>query len=178
MTTIILDKKHFKTLMTIAQLEYEYWEKVNAKKKEKQCFNSLNACRIGILSEAAVKAHLMSVYSEELISINLYGLKERLKEKHFYNKPDIHLETYSKDLHIEVKGITKGQQRGQILKFHGDNYKKKGITDVAFCEVNYNLKEGSATVEIYLINKINKVVNYPISKNKFNVDCYTFNEYV
>jgi len=175
---IKIDGLHFKMLMSIADIEFEYWETKNKAHKEKQCFNTINACRIGILSEAALKVHLLHKYGERIVNLNCFGITERIKSKHFYEQSDISLETHSESFKYEVKGITKGQPRGQILVKNGYDYLKAGISHVVFCEVDYNINKQEALIDIYLFDETSNVVKYPVRKNKYNVDCYTNDNYL
>ncbi len=181
MAKIIIDGVHYKTLLKIAKIEYDYWETVNKSRKEKQCFNSINSCKIGILSEHAVKTHLLNNYSLDLINLECFGIRERSKSIHHRKKPDIALETTKNTFLMEIKGITKGQPKGQILIDHAQKYNDYKFTHVIFCEVEYK-KDGEGKefceVDIYLTDKIKNILQYPTAKNKFGKYCYTYPEYI
>lgn len=182
MSNIKIEKNTFNILMKIADTEYQYWENVNKNRKQKQCFNSKQSCRIGILSEFAAKIHLMNSYEkDDIIKLDCAGIEERVKNIHHRNKADIELNIIKKDkikeYKIEIKGIKKGQPRGQILIDHAHKYNDKNYTHVIFCEVDFKINEktllGEANINIYLIDQIKEIINYPIAKNLYYKYCYT-----
>lgn len=187
MSNIKIEKNTFNILMKIADVEYEYWENVNKKRKQKQCFNSKQSCRIGILSEFASKIHLMNSYdSKDIIKLDCAGLEERINSIHYRNKADIELNVIKKDkikeYKIEIKGIKKGQPKSQILVDHALKYSDKNYTHVIFCEVDFKINEktldGEAIVEIYLIDQIKNIINYPTAKNLYYKYCFTHPEQI
>lgn len=188
MSLIKFTKEEFIRLDSEARFDFHRWEVINKAKKEKQCFNTIRGCRVGVFCEYAIQKHLINKYREGLISLNCYGRKERLKSIHFRSKPDIEIEFYDKDrkqnkevfkhYKIEIKGISEGQPKGQILTYHADKYSKNEFTHVAFCELFFNEEKKEASVEIYLIDQIKNIKNYPIAKNKFSKDCYTNPKYL
>lgn len=178
MSRIIIDRQEFIMLEAEAKKDFYYWETINKAKKEKQCFNSIRSCRVGVFCEYSIQKHLLKTYGRELLGMVCYGRKERTKSIHFRSKPDIHIETKTKDFKIEIKGISEGQPKGQILTYHGDKYHKNEFTHVAFCELFYNEKAKKAVVEIYLIDQLKNIIKYPIAKNKFGKECYTAPKYL
>lgn len=186
MSKININKETFKILMKIADQENKYWADKKGF-KEKQCKNSLHSCRVGILSEFAAKVHLNNVYSSSIISLKSYGLFERINSKSYRMKPDLKINIFNsedkiKEFNIEIKGIKKGQQRGQVLTEHVDKYIKNNFSHVVFCEVDFKVNEenleGEANIEIYLIDKLININNYPESKNKYYKNCRTHPNFI
>jgi hypothetical protein len=184
MSIIKFSRNEFIRLESEAKFDFYRWETINKAKKEKQCFNTIRSCRVGVFCEYAIQKHLINQYREGIVSLNCYGRQERLKSIHFRSKPDIDIEFYDdkkqslKQYKIEVKGISEGQPKGQILPYHAEKYNKNEFTHVAFCELKLDEKKLEAGVEIYLIDTLKNIVNYPLAKNKYGKDCYTNSEYL
>lgn len=184
MSLINFTREEFIRLESEAKFDFYRWEAINKAKKEKQCFNSIRSCRVGVFCENAIQKHLLNKYNSSIVSLNCYGKQERLKSIHFRSKPDIDIEFYSdktssiKNFKIEIKGISAGQPKGQILTYHADKYNNNKFTHVAFCELFFNEENKEASVKIYLIDQLKNIVKYPIAKNKFYKDCYTNPEYL
>lgn len=203
MSRIKIEGEQFIRLNSEALQNFYYYEYINKSKKEKQCFNTKRGCRVGVFTEYAVQQHLINIYGRDIINLEFHGRKERLDEKHFRAKPDAKLEIFNKDslkntkdIHlkedqifkentnrtkefkIEIKGITAGQPKGQVLVEHAQRYNNYGFTHIAFCELFIDLENKKAEVDIYLISKIKDIINYPIANNKFGKPCYTYPEYL
>lgn len=173
----IIDRVLFKTAKLTAKKEYDYWETVNAKKGRKQCFNTINSCMIGVLGEFAAKLHLEYKLQEELKYLILNGIEERKTGKYFAKSDITFQKEDRKDYNIEVKGITKGQQRGQILPYHNRKYKKNGVDFVFFIEIYYDMEKEYAECEVYLIEKPEDIEKWQVQPNKFKKECYTHPKY-
>ena len=204
MSNIKISKKEYIILESEALKDFFKWETINKVKKEKQCFNTIRSCRVGVFCEYAVQKHLMNTFENEIINLKNYGREERIRSKSFRGKPDIEIETINENIFndldiekqtqkekkttkiinpvftkkIEVKGITEGQPKGQILQYHCDKYLNNNFTHVAFCELFLNEKNKTAEIDIYLIDRIKNIVKYDIAKNKFGKDCYTNPKYL
>ncbi len=197
MSIITFSREEFIALESEAKHDYYYWETVNKTRKEKQCFNSIRSCRVGVFCEYAIQKHLLNTY-DKILELKAFGREEKKKRKHFRSKPDIYMRylhklednkeskrdlptefsSVERELKIEIKGISEGQPKGQILTTHGQKYYKNKFTHVAFCELYFDEQSKTASVEIYLIDKIKSIIKYPIAKNKFGKECYTNPNYL
>lgn len=174
MATYKIDGALFKVSKLLAERDFNRWEKINANRKEKQCFNTFNSCFIGVLAERAAQFYLEEYKAKHIKDLIMYGIEERKQGKHF-GLGDIVLSDYlGKNYKIECKGITKGQQRGQITVYHLNKYLKEKVALVLFVEVEYNLKFAVANCEVYLEAKPNEIKKWGLRPNKYKVECFTY----
>ncbi len=178
MTIIKMEGSIFRKLEAKAKADFERWEEVNKAKKEKQCFNSIKSCRVGVFCEWAVKMHLLNYYKFDLLELNVFGEKERHNKKQFRGKPDIEVITSTKHIKAEIKGISEGQPKSQVLTYHADKYHKNNFTHLIFCELFLNEENEVAEVEIYLIEQLRDTVRNPIYKNLYGKECYTNENFI
>ncbi len=163
----------FNKLAQIANKDFLHWE---AKKSgQKQCFNTFNSCMVGVLAEATVAKYAKDVYGKtQGFSIRKWGMSERTQSKPFYSKPDIEVNLPDYTFNIEVKGITFGQQKGQILPYHISKYIKAGVNMVVFVEVLYDLNQETASCEIYCKESPRVIAKtWEMLPNKYNKTCHT-----
>lgn len=173
----VIDGSLFKISKILAENEAKRFDEIN-KYKEKQCKNSFNSCFIGILSERAVQQYLQTTQANEIKELVMYGIKER-NDKKFYNVGDIVIKTWTgKQYKTEVKGITKGQPRGQITTYHNDKYLKERVAKVVFVEVSYSVKFGRAECTVYLDEKPRDIKTWNLKENRYNVKCHTHPKYI
>jgi hypothetical protein len=160
---IKIDNARFKLLKKIAEVEKENWDK---KSGEKQCKNTVKSCLTGILAEYAAKIYIYKTTNPTYL--RHYGLAERITGKSF-NKCDIETEIFK----VEVKGVSLGQPQGQIYKYHNDKYIKNGIDYVYFVSVNVK-KDDTAECIIYLIERPEKIKEWPEKPNLYGDLCLTY----
>jgi len=178
MTIIKIDGCIFQKLEAKAKENFEYWETVNKAKKEKQCFNTIKSCRVGVFCEWAVKMHLLNTYSFDLLELNVYGEIERHHNKQFRGKPDIELVTSTQEIKAEIKGISQGQPKSQVLTAHAEKYHNNNFTHLIFCELFLNESKQEAEIEIYLTEKLRDTIRNPIYKNLYGKECYTNENFI
>lgn len=165
--------KLFRILKQLSYKEYEKWESINKGKGRKQCFNSPRSCIVGCLSEYAVKMYIREQQNNEIKDILLKAYKER-GSKNYNADCDISVKSKEKDYKVEVKGITKGQFRGQITPYHANKYVKNGIDVVFFVEVDFDYETDTAECIIYLKTTPNQILNWKLENNHYGKECYTY----
>lgn len=162
----------FKVSKALAKVDFERWEN---KKGERQNKNKEYSCLVGILAERAVEIHLNKHRSHIIKQNIMNGIKERESGK-FIGNGDIICKTELKDWKIEVKGITKGQNMGQITVYHTDKYVKENTDLVFFVEIK--VYSEFAECNVYHIDSVDTIKNnkmrYCIAKNHYGDNCYTF----
>lgn len=167
--------KLFRILDQLAYKEYKKWETINKNKGRKQCFNSPKSCIVGLLSEYAVKLYIKEQRNENMRKVILKAFKERT-DKNFMSDCDLLVEMCDKEFKVEVKGITKGQFRGQITPYHVNKYKKLNTDVVFFVEVDFDYEKEEAECIIYLKTTPDEILKWNIEKNHYGKDCYTYKE--
>lgn len=168
----IITRNNLKYFDAIAKIEYEHWNTI--KGGGLQNTNKHKSCLVGILSEVAAGMHLRK---KGFNFVEERGMRERLESFNYKADCDLLASNEFRQLKVEVKGITKGSQRGQITKYHAEKYIKNGIDLVIFCEVEY-LKDKTAEVDVYLCAKASDIVNWDIEPNTYGKDCYTYEKYL
>ncbi len=175
-TKIVYTGKQYEQILALSTKDYNRWEKKNLRNKgRKQCFNSLRGCIVGCASEFAAAEYSKACLSlhDFTYSFKLFGQMERRDSKN-YNEPDIVIDIDDKTIGVEVKGITKGYQRSQIVPYHVDKYIKERVSKVIFVEVFHDKVNKEIHCEIYDSESPTEIKkDWILKNNNYGNPCYT-----
>ncbi len=170
--------EEFKKFLDIAEKDFHQWE---AKRTgQKQCFNTINACVVGVFAEATVSKYAKQKYKGyENFSVRNWGMSERTQNKQFYSKPDIEVQLKDYTFKIEVKGSSSHNTGLQILPYHINKYIKNDVNVVVFVEVDYDRYNSVASCKI-ICKESPKIIakEWEMKRNAFGKSCYTHPEYL
>lgn len=184
--TFTIRKPELDKIEALAEKDFNFWEK-KAARKQKQCYNTYDGCRRGIIGEYVTGLYVKScleLKGNKKLRPMWLGIQERKDgvsfKKGYKNAGDVLLVDSKGNYHlqIEVKTIASHHPHGQILPYHVNKYIKNDVDYVVFVVVEdkYDSEKQESYVEATVYqSKSPKLIKqqWGMKDNWFGNPCFT-----
>lgn len=170
----------------LAEKDYQFWEK-KAARKERQCYNTYEGCRRGIIGEYVAGLYAKSCLETQgntSSTVRWLGIEERKDgvsfKRGFKDAGDILLMNKGEDTYhtsIEVKTIDSSHPYGQVLPYHINKYIRNRIDYVVFVVVEDKWdsikEERYVEAVVYQSKRPQEIKTWNMKDNWFGQPCFT-----
>ncbi len=167
----IIEATRFNELKAIAKKEAARFKR--RKNHSATCANTLQSCLVGIMAEEAAAMFVVEQGGKELERITQLGIQQRMEPKKKVSG-DIAGSRNGKMFRFDVRGIRKGQVKGQIARLPYSSVGMR-IDNVIFVEVE--LLDDSAVCDVYLVASPSDITTWEKINNSYGKGCFTHPDY-